>query len=128
MLDLAFVVLLAAGMLGSFLALGFLRGGDTVPAMIRAMRPYVGQLALLHGSLGATGLLVLLLALRGAVHPVVGAAGFGRIAAWLLGIGLLVGLLILATARRGRVSILVAVHATLAISGIVVLMALVALS
>ena len=58
----------------------------------------------------------------------VGAAGFGRIAAWLLGIGLLVGLLILATARRGRVSILVAVHATLAISGIVVLMALVALS
>lgn len=128
MLDLAFVLLLGAATLGSFLALGFLRVHDTVPAIIRALRPHARKLGLFHGGLGAVGLLVLVLALRGAIHPVVGAAGFGRIAAWLFGIGLLVGLLILATARRGRASILVAVHATLAISGIVVLLALVALS
>ncbi len=126
MLNVAFTLLLLAAVLGGFLALGFIRVGDTAPAVIRALRPYARGLGLVHGGVAAAGLLALIAALRDpAIHAAIGVAGFGLVAAWLFGIALAFGLVILATARRrrGRASLLVAVHATLAISGIVVLMA-----
>lgn len=127
MLDVAFALLAFAASLGAFLALGFLREGDASRAVVSALRPRGGRLGLIHGGLGGTGLLFLLAALHGgAIHPAAGVAGFGRIAAWLIGIALLFGLAFLATVRAGRggASVLIAIHATLAISGIVVLMAL----
>ena len=132
MLDAAFTLLACAASLGAFLALGFLREGDAAPPAARAPRPRLPRLGLVHAGLGGTGLLVLLAALHDhntAIHPAAGVAGFGSIAAALIGIALLFGLSILATARagRGRASILIAVHATLAISGLVVLIALVSL-
>jgi hypothetical protein len=130
MLNAAFVLLTLAAAIGALLALRHLREGGASPAASGAARPRVRGLGLAHGGLGGTGLLFLLAALRGgAVHPAAGVAGFGQAAAWLLGVALLLGLSVLAMGRggRGRTSILIAVHATLAISGIVVLMALVVL-
>jgi hypothetical protein len=128
MLNVAFGFLAIAASLGAYLAVGFMRAGRAgkpasgdVPAGLRG-------LGLIHGSLGGAGLLVLLAALRaGVVRPAVGFAGFGQVSAWLLGIALVLGLAILgmAQARRGRVSLLLAAHATLAIAGVVVLLALV---
>lgn len=133
MLNIAFILLLGAAALGGVLALGFLRQASASPmagsVAARTARRN-GGLGVVHGTLGAAGFLALLAALRAAgVHQAVGAAGFGRIAAWLVGIALLFGLaiLVLARGRRGRVSILLGVHVTLAISGIVVLMGFVVL-
>lgn len=128
MLNFAFIILACAAALGTFLALVFLRGELAAPPIVVAVHSRAKIFGLVHGGLGATGLIILLTALRaGAIHPAAGFAGFGQAAAWLFGIALLVGLAILALShgRRGRASLLIAVHATLAISGIVVLMALV---
>ena len=126
MLHVAFALLLLAAVLGGFLALGFIHVNDTAPAVVRALRPHVRALGLVHGGVAAAGLLTLIAALRDpSIHAAIGVAGFGLAAAWLFGIALALGLVILATARRrrGRVSLLVAAHATLAVSGIVMLMA-----
>jgi hypothetical protein len=128
MLDVTFALLIVAAALGAFLA--FLREGDASRAVIKALRPHGQRLGVIHGSLGGIGLLFLLAALHGgAIHPAAGVAGFGAIAAWLIGTALLFGLVILSTVRAGRgsPSALIAIHATLAISGVVVLMALVVL-
>ncbi len=132
MLQIAFILLACAAALGGLLALGLLRRGRVSPPVWRrpTRRRVRRGFGLLHGALGLAGLVVLLAALRTAGVPAgAGTAGFGRIAAWLLGLALLFGLAILALARgrRGPTAILVAVHATLAISGVVVLMALVLL-
>jgi hypothetical protein len=127
MLNAVFALLALAAALGAFLALSFMREGKAVPAAVPP-RAGVCRLGLVHGGLGGIGLISLIVALRdGAVHPAAGVAGFGQVAAWLFGGALLFGLAILAMARagRGRASILIAVHATLAIAGIVVLMAVV---
>lgn len=126
MLGFAFLVLLAAALLGALLALGFLRAGDDMPTFVAALRPHARGLGLVHGSLAGAGFLLLLAALKWAdFNPPVGAQGFGRLAAWLVGAALLVGLAILTLgfARRGKASLLVALHAGIAISGVVVLMA-----
>ncbi|MDE2334716.1 MAG: hypothetical protein KGK10_09285 [Rhodospirillales bacterium] len=127
MLRIAFIVLACAAIVGGGLALGLLGPGGAAPPDRRgrtARLPSRGA-GLAHGALGATGFLVLLVALQEGAPAGTGAAGFGRIAAWLFGAALLFGLAILGLAhrRRGRTAILVAAHATLAISGIVVLMA-----
>ncbi|MGH6682165.1 MAG: hypothetical protein ACREDL_25245 [Bradyrhizobium sp.] len=127
MLDVAFALLALAASLGAFLAL--LREGDVLRAVVKALGPYGRGLGLIHGSLGGIGLLVLLAALYvGAIHPAAGVVGFDAIAAWLIGIAFMFGLSILMTVRAARnPSTLIAIHAALAISGVVVLMALVVL-
>jgi hypothetical protein len=80
----------------------------------------------LHGALGVAALVLLLLALRGPPRGMaMGAGSFGVIAAWLLGVALVFGLLMLnRSLRRGTIpGAAVAVHATLAIAGFVVLVA-----
>ena len=133
MLDLAFAVLLLAGSIGAVLAMLFLREGAT-PEQPPPFRLGAG-VALLHGAIGAAGLVLLVIAIsEGAIQPSVGLGGFPAIAAWLFGLALLAGLVLLAVSAgdaeatpRGRRAILIAIHAFLAISGLVVLLALVGL-
>ncbi len=88
MLLLSFSVLVAAALLGSCLAALHLPTG-------KAMLPG-WPLGLLHGLLGAAGLVMLLLALRGPPRgEAMGVGPFGRIAAVLLAMALLAGLAIL---------------------------------
>jgi hypothetical protein len=117
MLQLAFMLLLIAGGLGGGLAAWHLRPQVRTP-------PWV--LGALHGALGAAGLALLLLALRGPPRgAAMGVAGFGTVAVVLLGIALIAGLAVLASRLRGRAigGLLIAIHASLAIAGIVILAA-----
>jgi len=79
----------------------------------------------LHGLLGASGLALLLAALRGPARGVAyGASGFGTMAAVLLVCALLAGLLVLRARMRARDPMLaIGLHATLAIFGLVLLAA-----
>jgi hypothetical protein len=104
------------------LAIGHLAGASAWP-MPAALPP-------LHGVFGAAGLAALILALRrGLPASSLGTAGFGPSAAALLGLALALGLVMIAPAwrRRRRPGALVGAHAGLAIAGLVVLLALVAL-
>ena len=118
MLPLSFGVLLVAGVLGGVLAMAHLRASDAaLPGW---------PIGALHGILGAVGLAALVVALRGPPRGVaMGVGSFGRIAAGLLVGALIAGLgILVARLRRRRVlSLVVGVHATVAISGIVVLAA-----
>lgn len=80
----------------------------------------------LHGLVGIAGFAVLLLAPRGPPRgEATGISSFGRVAAALLGITLVLALpIVVARLRRRRISVLViGLHATMAISGIVILAA-----
>ena len=119
MLSLALVTLSAAVALGVVRALGHLRGS-----------PPSWTLGALHGVVGTAGLGALLLALRGPPRGVLtGVTSFGAIAAVLAAGALTVGLGIAVLARRGRggVGLAIAVHATLAITAYVILLAYAAL-
>ncbi|HTV87737.1 MAG TPA: hypothetical protein VME41_01865, partial [Stellaceae bacterium] len=121
MLLLAFVLSCGAAAVGGGLAVLYLQGPQ-------AKRPAAGLLAL-HAGLGAASLAVLLTALRrGPPHTGMGTAGFGPTAASLLATALLFGLwlALLSWRRRRAGELLVFVHAGLAITGVVVLLALVA--
>ena len=122
MLLTSFTVLLTAALIGIVLGAMHLAAG-------RAVRvPWPAWV--LHGLLGATGLAILLLGLRGPPRGVaMGVSGFGRFAAVVLVAALLVGLVILSgRLRRRPVSVLtLGLHATLAIGGVVVLAAYVAM-
>jgi len=123
MLHLAFAVLAAAALFGAGLAILYLRG-PSAPRLPRA-------LPLVHGALGAAGLILLTVVLRHGLPPTDnGTAGFGLVAAGFFGLALVLGLLIATVAWRGRRpgGLVVATHASVAIAGIVVLAALVALS
>jgi hypothetical protein len=79
-----------------------------------------------HGLVGATGLCLLLLALRGPRHgDAMGVGSFGAAAAVLFGIGLLIGLLVLVSRKRApRIAgVLIATHAVLAITAFVLMLA-----
>ena len=121
-LDVALWLLGIAAVIGSGLAIQFLRG----PA---AARP--NWLApLVHGAFGAGGLAVLFVALSHGPPPsAMGTAGFGMAAALLLSLALALGLFVgYATFRRRRpAGLLVAVHASLAVAGFVALWTLVSL-
>ena len=122
MLAAALVLLCAAAIVGAGLAVLYVRGPQAKP-------PPAAVLAG-HATLGAASLAVLLLALgRGLPQSRMGTAGFGPTAAALLALTLAFGLLLAAASwRRRRPSeMLVGTHATLAIAGLVVLLALVAL-
>jgi hypothetical protein len=74
-----------------------------------------------HGVVGAAGLAILLLALRGPARGVgAGVGSFGTIAAVLFAAALLSGVGLLLLQRKG---IVIAIHAGIAISGYVLLLA-----
>jgi hypothetical protein len=117
MLLLSFWLLLIAGLFGSVLAALHLRSGAVPPK---------AAFGILHGLLGGAGLAALLLALRGPPRGLaMGVGSFGGIAAALLVLALLVGLVIavMSIRRRRPPGLVIGIHATIAISGIVILAA-----
>jgi hypothetical protein len=123
MLTLAFYVLSAAVLAGAVLAMLHLRA--TSPAQ---RPPWVS--GAVHGVGGVIGLALLLIALRGPPRGVVnGTASFGLQAAVFLGGAIVTGIGIIVLARRrGRAtSLMMAVHALLAVTGYVLLAAYVSL-
>ena len=122
MLRLALGLCCAAAAIGGGLAVHYARGPQVKQAPV--------AVPVLHGALGAASLATLLLALRrGLPASADGTAGFGAIAAGLLGLALLLGLVLAHAAWRKRrpAGVLVGGHAGLAIAGLVVLLTLVAL-
>jgi hypothetical protein len=108
-LPLSLCLVLAAGAIGGVLAIRW--------------RPAFG---LLHGLIGAAALATLILTLGGPPRGVaLGVGSFGRIAAWLLATALLVGFGIAGVRLRTRQvpTFVIGVHATIAITGIVMLAA-----
>jgi len=117
MLTAAFTMLAVAVVAGSLLAVLHVREGAGLPAW---------PLAALHGSLALAGLGLLALALRGPARGAdQGTAGFGVAAAAALALAALVGAALLAARLRKRrvAGTLIAVHATIAVTGFVVLAA-----
>jgi hypothetical protein len=118
MLVSAFIILGAAILLGSVLAVLHLRmEGAAIPPW-----PF----AALHGLLGIGGLCCLGLALRGPPRGLdQGTASFGIIAAALIISAALAGAGLLAARvlKRRIAGILIGIHATLAVSGFVILVA-----
>lgn len=118
MLLLSFVLLLVTALLGGALAALHLRAGNARPP-----RWWFGAL---HGLVGVIGLGALLLALRGPPRgEAMGVGAFGRIAAFLLATALLTGVAVLAARLRYRrvPGLVIGIHATIAVSGVVVLAA-----
>jgi hypothetical protein len=104
-------VLTLAVAAGSALALWHLRGTSRPPRVA----------GIAHGVVGAAGLVVLLLALRGPARGVAAGVGsFGTVAAVLFGGALLTGGVLLLLRRRG---VVMAIHAGIAITGYVLLLA-----
>jgi hypothetical protein len=117
MLTAAFASLAFAALLGTTLTIFHLRAA-TAPAA-----PW--PLAALHGVSGLAGLSCLLLALGGPPRGLDrGVSAFGDISAALVALAAVAGGgLLAAHARRRRSGPLIGLHATLAVSGIVVLAA-----
>jgi hypothetical protein len=117
MLTAAFACLAFAALLGTTLAVFHLRAA-TPP-----VPPWL--LAALHGLLGLAGLSCLLLALGGPPRGVdQGVSAFGDISSALIALAALAGGgLLAANMRKRRSGTLMGLHATLAVSGIVVLAA-----
>jgi hypothetical protein len=118
MLVAAFVILAVAVLLGSVLAVLHLQTKG------RATPPW--WLAALHGLLAISGLGCLALALRGPPRGLdYGTASFGTIAAALFTMAALIGSgLFAAHVFKKRIAgIMIGVHATLAVSGFVILAA-----
>lgn len=116
MLTIALILLTIAVLLGCALAIL-----DMGPAVTR-----LWWLAALHGLVAVGGLGCLALALRGPARGLEqGTASFGTLSAWLLAAAALMGLSLLgARLRRRRLSgFQIGLHATLAVSGFVVLAA-----
>jgi hypothetical protein len=118
MLTAAYVVLGIAVLLGSGLAVLHLRtdGAAAPPWMLAA----------LHGLVGVAGLGCLLLALQGPARGLdQGTAAFGTIAAALIAPAAVLGAGFLAARLRGRTpaGLQIGVHASLAVTGFVILTA-----
>ncbi len=117
MLTAAFSLLSIAVLAGSVLAVLHMRENAALPPL-----PW----GLLHAATALAGLVLLAIAISGPVHGLrQGTAGFGAAAAALLVFAALLGAALLAARlRRGKVSDgLIGMHAMIAISGFVVLMA-----
>jgi hypothetical protein len=122
MLIAAFIILGLAALLGSALAILHLRA----PAGAAASWPVPWPVAALHGLLGVGGLACLLFALRGPPRGLAqGTASFDAIAATLFALAALAGGGIFAAHLRKRrpAGALIGLHATLAVSGFVILAA-----
>ncbi len=121
-IELALAILCIAALIGAALAVGYLRrpAARTPPRSLPAG----------HGAIGAAGLAMLLAGLgRGVPRSTMGTAGFGRTSAALFALALVLGLGIAWASWRGRrpAGALVGAHAAIAIAGLVVLWALLAL-
>jgi hypothetical protein len=119
MLLLALVLLCCAAAIGGALAVRYLRG-KPAPSLVRAV----------HATLGIASIVALRVALRhGAPHTGMGTAGFGLIATVLLALALAFGLRLawLGWRRRRPSELLVGTHALVAITGLVLVLSLVAL-
>ena len=118
MMNASFAILGSAVLLGAVLAVLHLRGeGAAMPAW-----PLGG----LHGLLALAGLGCLLIALGGPPRGLgTGTESFGKISAGLLALAALMGgvILILRLRKRRLPGVLIGLHATLAVSGFVVLAA-----
>jgi hypothetical protein len=117
MLIAAFIVVAAAVLLGSWLAVMHLRSA--------AAAPVAWWLGALHALLGFGGLACLVLALRGPVRGLEqGTGSFGAISAALIALAALAGGGMLARrVMQRRPGTLLGIHATLAVSGFVMLAA-----
>lgn len=116
MLVAAFAILAVVVLLGSVLAVLYLRTNGTAPP------PW--PLAALHGFLAIGGLCCLALALRGPPRGLdQGTASFGIIAATMITMAALIGggLLVANIFGRRIAGAMIGVHATVAVSGFVVL-------
>jgi hypothetical protein len=112
----AFVILAAAVALGTTLAVLYLRARAAAPFLLTA----------LHGLFGLGGFACLLLALRGPPRGLdQGTGSFGVIAAALFAAAVLAGFCVLFIHRfkKRHASTLIGLHATLAVSGFVILAA-----
>ncbi|HET6182102.1 MAG TPA: hypothetical protein VFA03_00740 [Acetobacteraceae bacterium] len=115
MLSASLALVAAAGLLGLVLIL------------LHGLRKWTtaARLGLFHAVLGAggTALLIAALAASPARGAAAGAGGFGRAASWFLLFAFLAGLSIWRARRRGRAEtlLLIGIHATLAVFGIVFL-------
>lgn len=99
---------------GTLLALWHLRATDAA-----SRPPLVAGIA--HGVVGAIGLAILLLALRGPARGVnAGVGSFGTMSAVLFAGGLLTGIVVLLLRRK---TVMMAIHAGIAITGYVLLLA-----
>ncbi len=115
MLNAAFTLLVVAVLMGSLLAVPYLREGAAPPWL----------LGVLHGLIAMSGLALLALALRGSPRGVAqGVGSFGAIAAALIAVAALAGLVqfILRLRRQRPPGALIGVHATLAIGGFIILL------
>ncbi|HEY8290615.1 MAG TPA: hypothetical protein VIG49_15175 [Acetobacteraceae bacterium] len=119
MVGIAVLVLSVAVLAGIILALWHMRAAEGAPRP-----PFAAGVA--HGSIGIIGVVTLALALRGPARGVAyGAGSFGWLAAVLLSAALLVGLFLPLSAWRSRrvPAVAISVHAGLAITGFVLLLA-----
>ena len=119
-MPLGTVLLLSTAVVcGIVLALWHLRPGET-----RRNPPW--QIGILHGALGIGGLAALILLLQGPRRgDAMGVGSFGTAAAWLFAAAIAAGLTIPFLIRRFRTGagVAIAVHASLAITGYVLLLA-----
>ena len=100
--------------------------GGVLAALHQRQTPPSWQLGALHGGLGSIGFVALLLALRGPPRGVaMGVGAFGQIAALLLAMALIAGIAIMIARLRDRrvPGLVIGIHATIAISGVVILAA-----
>ena len=87
---------------------------------LQAARPPLAA-GIAHGLAGAAGLVALLFALRGPPRGVAAGVGsFGTVSAVLFAVALLTGIILLLLRRRG---VVIAIHAGIAITGYVLLLA-----
>jgi hypothetical protein len=116
LLKAAFYVVTLAAAAGAVLALLHLRGTEA------GSRPPAWA-GIAHGGVGAVGLALMVPVLLGPPRgTAAGAASFGPIAAWLLGGALVSGAAVLLRRRNGP-TVTIAVHAGIAITGYVMLLA-----
>ena len=116
MVSLAFWIVTLSVVLGAALAFLFLRPVWSAPPLVGAT----------HGILGTFGLAVLALALKSGANPAAhGMAAFEKYAAILFAGAWLIGLVIafLPLQTRRSIGFLIAVHATVALFGYVILLA-----
>lgn len=117
MLSLSLALCLAAALVGGVLAALHLRPDAAMPSR------WFGAV---HAAVATGGLLTLLTALRGPVRgAAMGVGSFGVIAAVLLAMALVVGLAIVVGRMRYRrvPGLIIGIHATIAVCGVVVLAA-----
>ncbi|HXE16901.1 MAG TPA: hypothetical protein VN632_06710 [Stellaceae bacterium] len=124
MIDLAFGILAAAALIGAGLAVAYAYGASA--------RNVGRAVPTIHAAIGAAGFAVLIAALRAgstAASRRMGTAGFDFAAAAFLVLALLVGVVIGVRAwrRKSPGGMLIGIHATLAVAGVTLLLAVVAL-